>query len=276
MIVPAGPRRRAARRCVWTACPARPPTSTSATPLATGLHLVDSPVFDRDGNLYVTFSGSRGQQAPISIFVVRPDGTREPFAADVPNPTSMAFDRDGRALRLVAVRRQRVPHRRPTEPTSIYATDLGVACGIAFGPDDALYVGDRSGSILRVDGRARDAGREHAGERRRLSSRVRPRRLPLRHGADAGGARSGLPRLAGRRGRGVPRRLRPAAGAGVRRPAAVCTSSSASPAGAASIGCRSIGRRAAAAGHRRRRSDRPGVRSARRPRARSRRTPPTV
>ena len=54
-----------------------------ATPLATGLHLVDSPVFDRDGNLYVTFSGSRGQQAPISIFVVRPDGTREPFAADV-------------------------------------------------------------------------------------------------------------------------------------------------------------------------------------------------
>ena len=66
-----------------------------ATPLATGLHLVDSPVLDREGNLYVTFSGSRGQQAPISIFVVRPDGTREPFAGNVPNPTSMAFDREG-------------------------------------------------------------------------------------------------------------------------------------------------------------------------------------
>jgi sugar lactone lactonase YvrE len=36
-----------------------------------------------------------------------------------------------------------------------FATDLGVACGIAFGPDGALYVGDRSGSILRVrDGAA--------------------------------------------------------------------------------------------------------------------------
>jgi sugar lactone lactonase YvrE len=36
-----------------------------------------------------------------------------------------------------------------------YAADLGVACGIAFGPDGLLYVGDRSGSILRVeDGRA--------------------------------------------------------------------------------------------------------------------------
>jgi sugar lactone lactonase YvrE len=125
-----------------------------ATPLATGLHLVDSPVFDRAGNLYVTFSGSRGQQAPISVFVVRPDGTREPFAADVPNPTSMAFDRDGTLY--VSSRFDGSVYKIAADgTTSIYATDLGVACGIAFGPDGALYVGDRSGSILRVaDGRA--------------------------------------------------------------------------------------------------------------------------
>ena len=36
-------------------------------PLATGLHQVDSPAFDRHGNLYVTFSGSRGQQSPVAI-----------------------------------------------------------------------------------------------------------------------------------------------------------------------------------------------------------------
>ena len=120
-----------------------------ATPLATGLHLVDSPVFDREGNLYVTFSGSRGQQAPISVFVVRPDGTREPFAADVPNPTSMAFDREGTLY--VSSRFDGSVYRIGSDgTTSIFATDLGVACGIAFGPDDALYVGDRSGSILRV------------------------------------------------------------------------------------------------------------------------------
>jgi sugar lactone lactonase YvrE len=125
-----------------------------ATPLATGLHLVDSPVFDREGNLYVTFSGSRGQQAPISVFVVRPDGTREPFAADVPNPTSMAFDREGTLY--VSSRFDGSVYRIAPDGTSaIHATDLGVACGIAFGPDDALYVGDRSGSILRVaDGKA--------------------------------------------------------------------------------------------------------------------------
>ena len=33
---------------------------------ATGLHQVDNPVFDREGNLFVTYSGSRGQEAPVS------------------------------------------------------------------------------------------------------------------------------------------------------------------------------------------------------------------
>src|SRR5918996_858649 len=61
-------------------------------PLATGLHLVDNPVYDLEGNLYVTFSGSRGQQSPVSIYVVRRDGSREPFVSGLPNPTSIAFD----------------------------------------------------------------------------------------------------------------------------------------------------------------------------------------
>ena len=120
-----------------------------ATPLATGLHLVDNPVFDLHGNLYVTFSGSRGQQAPISLFVVRPEGTREPFGGDVPNPTSMAMHRDGTLY--VSSRFDGSVYRiSASGEASLYATDLGVACGIAFGPDGALYVGDRSGSILRV------------------------------------------------------------------------------------------------------------------------------
>jgi streptogramin lyase len=125
-------------------------------PLATGVHQVDSPVFDRDGNLYVTFSGSRGQQAPVSIYVVRPDGSREPFIADVPNPTSMAFDPLGRLH--VSSRFDGSVHRIAADGTLVtVATDLGVACGIAFGPDGDLFVGDRSGSILRVSGSGRAA-----------------------------------------------------------------------------------------------------------------------
>lgn len=123
-------------------------------PLATGLHQVDNPAYDLDGNLYVTFSGSRGQQSPVSIYVVRRDGSREPFVSGVPNPTSMAFDCDGRLY--VSSRFDGSVHRiDPDGSVAPYATDLGVACGIAFGPDGLLYVGDRSGSILRVeDGRA--------------------------------------------------------------------------------------------------------------------------
>ena len=39
---------------------------------ATGLHQVDNPIFDADGNLFVTYSGSRGQESPVSIFDIRP------------------------------------------------------------------------------------------------------------------------------------------------------------------------------------------------------------
>ena len=124
-------------------------------PLVAGVHHVDSPAYDRHGNLYVTFSGSRGQQAPVAIFVVRPDGTREPFVTDVPNPTSLAFGGDGRLY--VSSRFDGSVYRVEADGrASIYASDLGVACGLAFGPDGKLYVGDRSGSVLRVesDGRA--------------------------------------------------------------------------------------------------------------------------
>ena len=118
-------------------------------PLATGLHQVDNPVFDREGNLYVTFSGSRGQQSPVSLFIVRPSGSREPFVSELPNPTSMAFDAAGRLY--VSSRFDGSVYRVDRAGgVSPFAADLGVACGIAFGPDGDLFVGDRSGSILRV------------------------------------------------------------------------------------------------------------------------------
>ena len=123
-------------------------------PLATGLHQVDNPAFDREGNLYVTFSGSRGQETPVSIFVVRRDGSREPFVSGIPNPTSLAFDREGRLH--VSSRFDGTVYRIDDDGTPVVvASELGVACGIAFDQEGTLFVGDRSGSILRVmDGKA--------------------------------------------------------------------------------------------------------------------------
>ncbi len=81
-------------------------------PIATGVHQVDNPAFDREGNLYVTFSGSRGQEAPVSIYVVRRDGSREPFVVGLSNPTSMAVDPAGPVARVEPFRRQCPPRRR--------------------------------------------------------------------------------------------------------------------------------------------------------------------
>jgi sugar lactone lactonase YvrE len=120
------------------------------TLLATGLHQVDNPVFDHDGNLYVTYSGTRGQQVPVSIFRVRPNGTRETFSSGIVNPTSMAIDADGRLY--VSSRFEGVVYVVPPDGSAApFATDLGVACGLAFTPDGTLLVGDRSGTIFKVD-----------------------------------------------------------------------------------------------------------------------------
>jgi sugar lactone lactonase YvrE len=125
-----------------------------AAPFATGLHQVDNPVFDAHGDLYVTYSGTRGQQVPVSIFRVRPNGAREPFSSAIMNPTSMAFDSQGRLH--VSSRFEGTVYRvAPDGSAEPFARDLGIACGIAFDADDAMFVGDRSGKIFRVDRDAR-------------------------------------------------------------------------------------------------------------------------
>jgi sugar lactone lactonase YvrE len=120
-----------------------------ATPFATGLHQVDNPVFDSDGNLFVTYSGTRGQQVPVSIFRVPPDGTRETFSSAVVNPTSMAIDPQGR-LHVSSRFAGTVYRIAPDGTAEVFASDLGIACGLAFAPDGTLFVGDRSGTIFKV------------------------------------------------------------------------------------------------------------------------------
>lgn len=114
-----------------------------------GLHQVDSPVVDASGRVYVTYSGARGEQVPVSIFRIALDGTRESFVTGLVNPTSMAFGPDGTLY--VSSRFEGVVYR--VDGAGHYeaaVTDVGVACGVAFGPDGTMFVGDRSGTIFRV------------------------------------------------------------------------------------------------------------------------------
>src|SRR5215831_18257850 len=126
------------------------PFVSVASQFATGLHQVDNPVFDREGNLYVTFSGTRGQQVPVSIFKVRPNGARETFSSGIVNATSMAIDAQGRLY--VSSRFEGTVYRVASDGSfESFATDLGIACGLAFSKSGDLFVGDRSGTIFKVD-----------------------------------------------------------------------------------------------------------------------------
>jgi hypothetical protein len=123
--------------------------------LATGLHQVDNPAVDRQGRVYVTYSGSRGQQAPVSIFrVTEPGGPREPFVSGIVNATSMAFGPDERLY--VSSRFDGTVYRVLEDGgTEVVASDLGLACGLAFAPDGTLFVGDRSGTVFHIDEKGR-------------------------------------------------------------------------------------------------------------------------
>ncbi|MFI5175360.1 MAG: gluconolaconase [Terriglobia bacterium] len=120
-----------------------------ASLLAGNLHPVSNPAIDREGNIYTTFSGSRGQKVPTSVFKITPEGVT-PYLSEVMNPTGMAFDSKGELF--ISSRFDGTVYKvsSPSE-MEVYAKGMGVATGLVFDPEDNLYVGDRSGTIFKMD-----------------------------------------------------------------------------------------------------------------------------
>jgi len=120
-----------------------------AVPIADNLHPVANPALDREGNIYVTFSGSRGQKVPVAIFKIDTSYTVKPFLTEMMNATAIAFDRDGQMY--VSSRHDGTVYKvAPNGTMSSYAEGMGVATGIAFDREENLYVGDRSGTIFKI------------------------------------------------------------------------------------------------------------------------------
>jgi sugar lactone lactonase YvrE len=121
-----------------------------AYPIADNLHPVANPAVDEEGNLYATFSGSRGQKVPVAIYRIDESYTATPFVAEMMNPTGMAFGADGGLY--VSSRYDGTVYRVARNGAmTAYAEGMGVATGIAFDREGNLYVGDRSGTLFKIN-----------------------------------------------------------------------------------------------------------------------------
>jgi len=117
--------------------------------VADNLHPVASPAVDADGNVYVTFSGQRGQKVPVSLYRVTSNHTVKPFITELMNPTGLALDREGNLF--VSCRQDGSIHRiSPDGHAMQWIEGMGIATGLAFDNAGNLYVGDRSGTIFKI------------------------------------------------------------------------------------------------------------------------------
>lgn len=117
--------------------------------IATDVHIVANPAVDREGNIYATLSGPRGQSTPVSVFRIGSDGEMRPFVTGIMNATGLALDPEG--FLYVSSRNDGVVCR--VSPNGIYtqfAEGMGIATGIAFDSEQNLFVGDRSGTIFKI------------------------------------------------------------------------------------------------------------------------------
>jgi sugar lactone lactonase YvrE len=117
--------------------------------IADNLHPVTNPAVDHDGNIYVTFSGLRGQRVPVSLYKITANYDVKPFLTTLVNPTGLALDREGNLF--VSCRDDGTIHRvTPEGRAEAWIEGMGIATGIAFDRAGNLYVGDRSGTVFKI------------------------------------------------------------------------------------------------------------------------------
>jgi len=117
--------------------------------IADNLHPVANPAVDTEGNIYVTYSGHRGQKVAVSLYKITPNYAVKPFVTELVNPTGLALDREG--YLYVSCRDDGTIHRvAPDGRSQLWVEGMGVATGIAFDTIGNLFVGDRSGTIFKI------------------------------------------------------------------------------------------------------------------------------
>jgi hypothetical protein len=117
--------------------------------IADNLHPVANPAVDAHGNIYVTFSGPRGQRVPVSLYKITANYSVKPYVTSLINPSGLAVDVKGDLF--VSCRHDGTIHRvTPDGQSEQWAEGMGTATGLAFDRAGNLFVGDRSGTIFKI------------------------------------------------------------------------------------------------------------------------------
>lgn len=117
--------------------------------IADNLHPVANPAVDAQGNIYVTFSGPRGQRVPVSLYKIGPNYAVKPYVTSLINPTGLAIGAAGDLF--VSCRHDGTIYRvMQNGQSEKWIEGMGVATGLAFDRAGNLFVGDRSGTIFKI------------------------------------------------------------------------------------------------------------------------------
>ena len=117
--------------------------------IADNLHPVANPAVDAQGNIYVTFSGPRGQRVPVSLYKISPNYAVKPYVTALTNPTGLAIGPSGDLF--VSCRHDGTIHCvTQNGQVEQWIEGMGIATGLAFDHSGNLFVGDRSGTIFKI------------------------------------------------------------------------------------------------------------------------------
>ena len=120
----------------------------SAFRIADGFHPVANPAVDADGNVFCTFSGSRGQKTPVSVFKIDPNYVSRPFITDLMNATGLASIPKACFISRAEARVRYINRPRPASVG--LRRRHGHRHRLAFDREQNLYVGDRSGTVFKI------------------------------------------------------------------------------------------------------------------------------
>jgi len=118
--------------------------------IASILHNVDNPAISKEGKIYATFSGSKGQITPASIFAIDHTTHKVPFISGIINATSLLIGHDG-FLYISSRYDGKIYKSELSGEYKLFSQGLGEAFGMAMDSLGNLFVGDRTGTVFKID-----------------------------------------------------------------------------------------------------------------------------